>query len=66
MHIPLPVYVPESSFKVPLTLVLQEDHYEEAEGENNSELISSEIHVKVELVDPDEVVADKAKFSKTL
>ena len=32
IHVPLPTYDPESSFKVALTLDLQEDHYKEAEG----------------------------------
>ena len=45
---------------------MQEDHYEEAEGEDNSEVSHSEIHVKVELVNPDEVAADEAEFSETL
>ena len=61
-----PPSVPRSSFEVPLTLGLQEDCYEEAEGEDNLESSSSEIYVKVELVDPDKVAADKAKFNETL
>ena len=43
LHVSVPTYVPESFFKVPLTLVLQEGCYEEAEGEDNSELSSSKM-----------------------
>ena len=59
-------HVPDSSCKVPLTLGLQEDCFEEADGERNSEEGSSRICVKTELADPDEVAVDEAKFSETL
>ena len=38
----------------------------ETEGKDNSEVSSSKIHVKVELVHPEEVAADETELSKTL
>ena len=66
MHILPPTHIPESSFRVPLTSDLQEDYCEEAEREDKSEASSSEIHVKVELVDPDKVATNEAKFRMEL